>query len=350
MWIEAFGAVAVCLLTVGLTGKVRGLALARGMLDQPNARSSHHAPTPRGGGISIVFATSVAVVVLLLAKRVSTELAMVLLGGGVTVAVVGLIDDRSPLSARVRLVAHMLAAAWLLWWLGDLPFLNGEVWTGAWSVVSLLIGAVAIVWVLNLFNFMDGIDGIAASESIFVALSGALLAHMSGAHEVAAASLMFSAACCGFLVWNWPPAKIFMGDAGSGYLGYIVSALALFSAQENPMILFAWLILGGAFFVDATVTLLRRLLRGERIYEAHRSHAYQWLARRWHSHGRVTVVATGINVGWLFPCALLSTWYPTHAGWIALGGLAPLVVCAVLAGSGRPEIARASSEVRNERP
>jgi Fuc2NAc and GlcNAc transferase len=141
----------------------------------------------------------------------------------------------------------------------------------------------------------------------------------------------------GFLLWNWPPAKIFMGDVGSGYLGYVIAVLALAAARDDPVALWVWLILGGVFFVDATVTLVRRVLRGDRIHQAHRSHAYQWLARRWGSHRRVIVIVTILNLLWLLPCAFLATLHPDHAVAIAVVALAPLVALAFAAGSGRRE-------------
>jgi Fuc2NAc and GlcNAc transferase len=264
---------------------------------------------------------------------------MAIAGGGVLVAIVGLLDDRRRLSAAVRFAVHLAAAGWALLWLGGLgPLRVGDhVVVFGWS--GYMLGVLGIAWVLNLFNFMDGIDGIAASEATFVAWSGAVLtAPLSSC--AAAAALIFGSACLGFLPWNWPPARIFMGDVGSGYLGYVVGVLALAATRENPAAVWIWLILGGVFFVDATVTLLRRLLRGERVYEAHRSHAYQWLARRWGSHGRVTVAVMMLNLIWLLPCAFLVTLHPDHAVAIVVVALVPLVALAIAAGSGRREHAR----------
>ena len=198
-----------------------------------------------------------------------------------------------------------------------------------------VLATLGIVWFLNLFNFMDGIDGIAASEAIFVAAGGALLS--PGAAGVAAAGSVFAACCGGFLLWNWPPAKIFLGDVGSGYLGYVIAVLALAATHDNPVAGWVWLILGGVFFVDATLTLLRRLRRGERVYQAHRSHAYQHLARRWGSHLRVTVAVLMVNVGWLLPCAALAAWHPAYAAVVAALAFVPLVALARAGGSGRGE-------------
>jgi Fuc2NAc and GlcNAc transferase len=259
-----------------------------------------------------------------------------LTGGGIIVALVGFLDDRRQLSARVRLAAHLTAAVWALVCMGGLPPLRYADQVLSFGGAGYIIGALGIAWTLNLFNFMDGIDGIAASEAAFVVWGGALLAFLTGSSAaVPAMGLAFGAVCCGFLLWNWPPAKIFMGDVGSGYMGYVIAVLAVAAAREKPVALLVWLILGGVFFSDASVTLVRRLSRGERLYEAHRTHAYQWLSRRWGSHRAVTVGVAIVNLVWLFPCAWLATVNPGRASWIVIIALAPIALLSFLAGAGR---------------
>jgi Fuc2NAc and GlcNAc transferase len=159
------------------------------------------------------------------------------------------------------------------------------------GVFGWIGAAVAIIWSINLFNFMDGIDGLAAAQCLFVVVAGALL---TGAAHAVDSSLLpgiaMAGAAAGFLIWNAPPAKIFMGDVGSGFIGFGLIAAALESNGHGPVSIWTWLVLNGLFVADATVTVLTRLIRGQRIYEAHRSHVYQRLARRCSSHGRVTVV------------------------------------------------------------
>ncbi len=162
-----------------------------------------------------------------------------------------------------------------------------------------------LVWVLNLFNFMDGIDGIASVEAITVCVGGALLYALIGVPALAATPLLLAASVAGFLVWNFPPAKIFMGDAGSGFLGIALGGLTLQAAWAAPQLLWAWLILLGVFVLDATFTLLRRLLRGDKVFEAHRSHAYQYASREYGAHLPVTLAVLAINVLWLLPWACL---------------------------------------------
>jgi Fuc2NAc and GlcNAc transferase len=330
--------VATFVLSALLTGAVRRLALSRGLLDVPNARSSHEVPIPRGGGAAIVLSALAAWITLGLMGVIQTGIVLALSGGGIAIAVVGLLDDRSRLSARFRLSVHFVAALWALVWLKGLPpvQLGEHVIVFAWG--GYVLGVLGIVWTLNLFNFMDGIDGIAASEAIFVVCGGVLLAQVGdGQHTQAAAGLAFVAACCGFLLWNWPPARIFMGDVGSGFLGYVIAVLAVIEAHDSALALLVWLILGGVFFVDATVTLVRRLLRRERLHEAHRTHAYQWLARRWSSHRRVTLTVLAVNVLWLLPLARFAAKSPAHAPIFVATALAPLIVLAIAARAGAPE-------------
>lgn len=286
-------------LALGLTAAARRHALLHQVLDLPNARSSHRLPTPRGGGLAIVVSFFAAVGVLTLGGRLPPALAAAHFGAGVLVAGVGLIDDVRGLAARWRLLAHFAAAAWALYWLG------GEALAAAPALPTgllLPLAALALAWLLNLYNFMDGIDGLAGVEALTVAGSVALLAACADDGALAALALALALAAAGFLYWNWAPAKIFMGDVGSGFLGSAFGLLLL-QAGARPQLLWAGVLLLGVFIVDATVTLLRRLLRGERIGEAHRSHAYQVAARRWRSHRSVSLAVAAINLAWLLPLA-----------------------------------------------
>lgn len=330
------GGAAIFLAAAGLTAWVRRYAIRTQLLDHPNQRSSHTQPTPRGGGLGIVIASLVAAGVLWALGKIDSGLALAFIGGGAAIAGVGFLDDRGSVPVAARFAVHLLAAIWAMYWLGGLPRLQvGEQlvdlgWIG--NVLSVF----GLVWALNLFNFMDGIDGLAGSEAACIGLLAGGAAYTF--HAESAASLLaicLGLAALGFLVWNWPPAKIFMGDVGSGYLGFLIAVLAVADARDNPAALFVWLILAGVFFVDATVTLFRRWRRGERVYEAHRSHAYQHLSRRWNSHRAVTLGVLGINLGVLLPCATVAFLYPQIAGWIALLVTAGLVWLALWGGAGR---------------
>ncbi len=287
-----------------LTGAVRRYALAHHVLDLPNARSSHAVATPRGGGVAIVLVSLVALAWLTHRGLLPQDSFWALAGAGALVALVGFVDDHRHVAARWRLVAHFVAALWAIHWMGGMPPL-------AFPIVGLVAGwlgsavlAVYLVWLLNLYNFMDGIDGIASVEAISVLTGGALLYVIAGQPVLAGAPLMLAAAVAGFLYWNVPPAKIFMGDAGSGFLGIVLGVLSVQAAWVDPELFWAWQILLGVFVVDATATLVRRLVRGERVYEAHRSHAYQYASRRLRGHLPVTLAVAVINIAWLLPIAV----------------------------------------------
>ena len=285
-----------------LTGLLRRYALARSLMDVPNERSSHSIPTPRGGGISIVVTFLLGLVFLWVMSLLNNVTFVGLSGAGLVIAVIGFIDDHGHIAARWRLLGHFSAASWLVFWLGGLPLLIlfGYSVDPGWA--GHVLAVVALVWLLNLYNFMDGIDGIAAIEALSSTLvAGLLFLFVFNNQDMASLNLLMFAAVTGFLVWNYPPAKIFMGDAGSGFLGLMLGALALYSAHIEAVMLWVWLILLGIFIVDATFTLLHRLLRGEKVYEAHRSHAYQYASRKFGSHLTVTLSVLFINLFWLVP-------------------------------------------------
>ncbi|HEY3731932.1 MAG TPA: glycosyltransferase family 4 protein [Steroidobacteraceae bacterium] len=329
---------AALVLALILTGAVRRFAIRHGWLDHPNQRSSHSAPTPRGGGIAIVIASLIALSAQRLLGMVEPRLFAALLVGGLAVSTIGFMDDRRRVSARLRLLVHAGVAVLAMALLGGLPPIQIGAQVLCFGAGGFIFGALAIIWALNLFNFMDGIDGLAAGEAAFVCAAGAVLATCFDAGAGwAAAALAVCAASIGFLIWNWPPARIFMGDVGSGYLGYAIALFALAHGRELPAAIFPWLILGGVFLCDATATLAVRALRRERVFDAHRSHAYQRLARRWHSHRRVTVVVAVINVCWLLPSAIFALMHPSLALWTAVVALVPLVTLVLFTGAGRAE-------------
>jgi Fuc2NAc and GlcNAc transferase len=273
-------------------------------MDIPNGRSSHSVPTPRGGGVAIVLTYLVVLVLVALAGWVSWSAAWPLLGAGVLIAVVGFLDDHGHIAARWRLLAHFGAAIWALCWMGGLPTisLSGVELDLGWF--GHVLAALYLVWMLNLYNFMDGIDGIASVEAV-CACSGACLVYwLTGLESLMLAPMLLAVAVLGFLYWNFPPARIFMGDAGSGFLGGVIGVLSLQAAWVAPQMLWVWLILLGVFVVDATFTLGRRLLRGDKVYEAHRSHAYQYASRQAGRHLPVTLTVMAINLLWLLPIAL----------------------------------------------
>lgn len=321
------------LLTLGTKQTARRL----GLIDVPNERSSHAVPTPTGGGLAIVVSATIAMGVLAALGIIPARLFLALGPGGIAVAAVGFIDDRKSLSARIRLLVHFMAAAWAVVWIGPVDLFHGAGDARGLEWLSFVVSAVGIAWFLNMFNFMDGIDAIAASEAVFVCAGTSVLAlYSAGISYIAASAAVIGATSAGFLVWNWPPAKIFMGDVGSGYVGFVLAVLGLASGVHSESALCTCLILVGIFVVDSTFTLIRRFVRGERVTEAHRTHAFQLLAQRL-GHRKTTLTVTLINLAWLLPCGLASVLMPQYALWIALLALGPLMVCAVAIGAGQPQ-------------
>jgi len=304
---------------------VRRLALRRGVLDVPVERSSHQVPTPRGGGIIIVVATLLAPLIAggLVTGRVPIPVAAWLVGG-TAVALTGWVDDVRSLSSRTRLVVQLAAAVVLLaaagcWSELELPGLARV--TLGWAGCAL-----ALLWIVgmtNAYNFMDGIDGIAAGQAVVAGVAWAIV----GRHAADAGALAIGAAIAlsgaGFLLHNRPPARIFMGDVGSGFLGFTVAALPLLLAAGGSELDRARLPVVAAaivwpFLFDATFTFLRRLARGENVFDAHRSHLYQRLIIAGASHAQVSTV----YAGWaLISSALGVLWLWTWpgAGLILLG-------------------------------
>ena len=307
-------------ISLALTPVVRAYALRNEVLDEPNERSSHTVPTPRGGGLAIITAVIVTTGVAVMMGIGDARLALALAGGMLGLGIVGWIDDTRGVSARFRLAAHFAIALWAMYLVGGMPGLRlGNVSLGVGGA-GYILGAVGIVWCINLFNFMDGIDGLAGSQAALIFGVAAALLLLTGDRSLVAMAAIIGGASAGFLVWNWPPARIFMGDAGSGSLGYALAVLALASENRGSVPLIAFAILGGVFISDATVTLIRRARRGDRLAEAHRDHAYQRLARTWGGHRPVSIAAalvTGVlavigTVGtvahrFLLPALLLSS-------------------------------------------
>jgi UDP-N-acetylmuramyl pentapeptide phosphotransferase/UDP-N-acetylglucosamine-1-phosphate transferase len=245
-------------------------------LDHPNERSLHVRPTPRIGGLGIM--AGLAVCSLILRPEGVFLLTLVALG----LAVLSLVDDLRGLSVRFRFAGHFLAAAATLYVLPAMP-----VWV---SCLSLL----ALVWMTNLYNFMDGSDGLAGGMALFGFASYGAAAWLGGAESFALLAWIIAAAAAGFLVFNFPPARVFMGDAGSIPLGYLAAALGLAGWAAGMWPIAFPLLVFSPFIVDASVTLVRRLLRGEKIWQAHRSHYYQRLVLMGWSHRRLALLEYGV--------------------------------------------------------
>lgn len=327
MTVSAFLAFLAVLAFV-LSEAVRRVAVRRNVLDIPNERSSHEVPTPRGGGIAIALVIVGATLFLIATGRAPHWLLPGLCLPGAAIAAIGAADDIIRLPASLRLAVHALACALALWML--------PVWqlTGAptWLSLPLVMGPVVLLglaWTVNLYNFMDGIDALAATEAVFLAIALALLLGLAGHGDFALMVGVVGAAAAGFLGLNWPPARLFMGDAGSGFLGFALGYLAI-AAMTLGVGFWAALIMFGTFATDATVTLFARLLRGEKLHQAHRSHIYQRLARHWGAHRPVVLLYMGINLLWLAPLGVLAQSEQPLGAVLAVLAYAPLLAGSML--------------------
>ncbi|MCZ6829029.1 MAG: glycosyl transferase [Gammaproteobacteria bacterium] len=293
----------------------RQLALRWHIFDVPNERSAHQRPTPRGGGVGLFLALVAGVI--LAAATLDTwppPYGVLLLTGGLLV-LIGLFDDIYGLPARWRMLGYAVLCTAVVVWL----------W---WPAPPLLLGLASfyLLWLLNLYNFMDGIDGLAALEALFVCLAAAALGSSIGIPQWQILfCLLLAAVCAGFLVWNLPTASLFMGDAGSITLGFLLGLLSLLGETQAGLPLLSWLILLAVFVSDATVTLLRRILTRQAFSEAHSQHLYQRLARYWGQPGWVLWAVLAVNVLWLLPLAAVAALWPEWSWGALVAAYVPLL-------------------------
>ena len=292
--------VVVAIASWWLTGRTLRRALRRGWLVHPDERSSHEHPTPSGGGAGLVAATLLgwAMAAVLGMMKPSTAVALAIPVG--VLALVGWADDRRPLPASIRFLVQCIVTGWVLY------VLHAVSGAAGWA---LLPAALAILWLTNLTNFMDGSHGLAAGQGAFAAAGLAMLFVAAGDPPRAWLAAMLAAACIGFWPWNSPIPKIFMGDVGSIPLGFVLGTLLVWGTLDGTLPPTSWLLMA-TFIVDSTVTLLRRVAGGERWYTAHKKHLYQRLIGNGWPHRRVLraclaidllVVAPVVVIGWVYP-------------------------------------------------
>jgi Fuc2NAc and GlcNAc transferase len=295
LWLAVTFVASAALTALG-TALVRRYSMARSLLDVPNHRSSHSTPTPRGGGLAIASVLFGGIFCTYLAGLLDARVTAAFLGGGTIIGAIGWWDDHAAVPARYRLIAHFVAAIWGVAWLGGFPTLTIAAEVHSLGRAGTVLAVLGTVWCINFYNFMDGIDGIAATNALVAAAFGAVLLARAGDLPLAVIAVLLAGTSLGFLAWNWPPARIFMGDVGSGLIGFMFSMLAISAERRSGPALLLWVLLLGVFVVDATLTLTRRVLRGERWYDAHRSHAYQRAVQTGRSHLAVTVAVAALDI------------------------------------------------------
>jgi Fuc2NAc and GlcNAc transferase len=302
------------------------VAISRDIFANPNFRNLHTSPLPLGGGIVFSFVFVFSLFFIWRLNQISDDLFWVLAVGGGSAALFGFLDDLKDIRASIKLVAQFFLSGWLLFWLDGGPLLSID-WIPV--LVAIPLTALFLVWIVNAYNFMDGIDGMAASGAVFV--SGTItfvLLLTNGNSELFLVFFLFLASTSTFLFFNWPPASIFMGDSGSAFLGYIFGSLILFTVMSGDISIWTWLIVFAYFFADTTVTQLMRIILVKKWYFPHRSHAYQNFARISGSHLKVTAGVVLYNVVWILPLTIWSVMIPEMAIFAVVLAIAPSLVFA----------------------
>ncbi|UXC30027.1 MraY family glycosyltransferase [Aliarcobacter butzleri] len=271
-----------------LTYFIKNYMIKKSLVASVNERSSHTVPTPHGGGIAIAITWFIGLFYLYFIGQIENNLFYALLFGAV-ISIVSFFDDIYELSPKLRLIIQAIVAIGGLYFLGGFETLAFGIFDIQNSIFTNIFAFFMIIWFINLYNFLDGINGYAGSEAVFLAVAGFIL--FGGNHF-----LVLAVAVLGFLYWNWNKAKIFMGDVGSTLLGYNVAIFTIYYANQEPTNFWIWIILFGVYWFDATLTLIRRKLNKERLSQAHKKHAYQRLTQAGWSHYKVTNYSIGLNI------------------------------------------------------
>ncbi len=271
-----------------LTYFIKNYYIKNAFLDEINERSSHTIPTPHGGGIAIAITWFIGLVYLNYINQIDTILFYALFLG-IFISIVSFFDDLYDLSPKIRLFIQSSVAICAIIAIGGFNTIELGLFSISNQIITNLFAFFLIVWFINLYNFLDGINGYAGSEAVFLALAGLLL--FGGTHFI-----ILIVAVLGFLYWNWNNAKIFMGDVGSTLLGYNIAIFTLYYTNIEASNLWIWIILFGMFWFDATLTLIRRKLNGEQISQAHKKHAYQRITQYGWSHDKVVKWSVLINI------------------------------------------------------
>lgn len=332
--------IAVCsfLASFIVTYWVKRYAIAWGLQSVPNARSSHETTTPHGGGISIVLSFITSVLVGYHFDFFSFDIVVSICVCGGIVALVGFYDDHTALSVKIRIFAQFVSATIAIYLLGGLPEINYGIFSLEFGYLGYMIGILFIVWMTNLYNFMDGIDGFASIEAMTTTGCMAIVLMVSTKYEsIWHLNNLLVASVLGFFFWNFPKAKIFLGDVGSYFLGFVSAVIMIKSWNLTIDIIFSWVIMLAIFITDSSYTLISRIFRREKFYLPHRSHAYQIASRKLNSHVKVSMILVLINLFWLFPLA----YFVATRGLHPLMGLAfsylPLITIAWGLGAGKSE-------------
>ncbi len=292
-----------------ITDFVRRFSIKNKLFDIPNDRSSHDIPKPKGGGISIVLIMLGTVVVLSFFGMIKSDISMSMLVGLSIVAVVGLIDDYKDLPISIRTVSYFVAAVLSIYLIGGITSISISGYYFDLNHIGFFLSVLFLVWVTNLYNFMDGTDGFAAIQTICIGLFCGLLLYLIAETSYAIIMFCLVASTIGFLYWNWAPAKIFMGDVGSCTIGFLFGLLSLYMEKTGIISIAVWLILLSPFIVDSTLTLFKRIINKEKWYTAHNVHAFQKLHQSGLTHDKLAIGLLVLNLTVIWPIAWFAHLY-----------------------------------------
>ena len=289
------------------------LAFKCGAIAAPNFRSLHSRMIPRGAGIVIVICVLLVLVVLSLIRAIDFYLYLPILIGGLLVSIVGFTDDCFELSARFRMFTQLLIAVWVCFWFANGVDLNiGFVFINI-GLLKFPITIFLLVWFYNLFNFIDGSDGLAASAVIYISMVFSVICFLEHQQMLLLLLALLCSATLGFIIFNWPPAKIFLGDVGTSFCSYMISVVAIISIWQEHFNIWVWLIALGYYLSDTTFTTLVRVIKFPKTwYHPHRSHAYQNLARIG-GHLKILLLVWAFNLLWFLPLAVLAYIFPKQS-------------------------------------
>ncbi len=307
-------------LAAAITGLVRRYSIKNQVIDVPNERSSHSEATPRGGGLSIVIVSLASMLLVFIFDWLAFNEFIALIVGLLAIAIVGWLDDHGDIRFYWRFVFYSVAAIWTIYWIGPLDSITvGSLIITLPGVIGIVITWLGIVWLTNLYNFMDGTDGIASMQAVLAAFFGFVLLLLQGNEAYAVICLGVVCASTGFLIWNWPPAKIFMGDIGSCVLGFFFATISVITDKSGTMLVSLWCMLLAIFICDATFTLIKRICVGEKWYQAHKGHAYQLLVQMGMNHKMLLLNFILVNLVVIWPATFMAWWYPDAAVFYAFG-------------------------------
>ena len=302
----------------------RKIAINRNILSNPNHRTLHILPTPRGGGIVFASVFVFFAFILWLNSQVNNDIFLITCIGGMVALLFGFVDDIKNLSAIGKLFLQISLACWAVYWLD-----GGPLYSINWipNILAIFLTMFFLVWVMNAYNFVDGIDGMATSGAILSSIAIALAIVLTNGY-IFSAELLFLlfSTMLSFLIFNWPPAKIFMGDSGSVFLGYFFGCMVLYTTMRGEVSAWSWVIVFGYYIADTTITQITRLIMVRKWYFAHRSHAYQNFTRITNSHLRTNLLFIIYYLIWLLPLLIWSLLEPDNAEFISIIALCPALV------------------------